>query len=471
MSGNGRRSGEQETFGSSGKKYLQDRYHEERSKDDVQLPWEGTNEDPLGEEEVELPYLGWTRLFSEHQNQVGLGLAEKGMGGRFLKHHVPLTERGTYKLLEFPGEYGERQGPGGYALCCATTQTHNSKGEQIREHGNPCRAKAINRSGYCSRHGGALHPLDRKRIDWDKAPRHIRFKYGKLPVTELDDEELSRGQIRKEDGSWTSNQFVSAEIHDQMVKQLFERSDEMMRNSLLTAVNTFSEIAAGTAYEPSDRLQAAKFIFQWLRGSTPVKVDVSVEAKPFEQVLEAVFTGGSRAKSRARRGLEGEDIMDAEIVEGDELELPDLGPMLDEGQDEEDGDYEETPRYDSVEDQSLARDLAPKPVIHHGPAGYPTTDVPPNLAMGYTQQAHDERVEQNKKEAEENRSEFFKKRKDPRLIAEERKAQQEKLKAGYAERKGAIKRGFSDVDKPLEGNVEQIDEKTIQVNFKSGGKS
>lgn len=462
MSGrSGSRKGQQETYDSSKAKYLQDRYREERSKDDVQLPWEGTHEEPKGEYEVELPYLGVQREFSEHQNQVALGMAEKGIGGRFLKHHVPLDMRGPYKLTSFPGAYGEREGAGGYAMCCGMTQTHNSKGERIREQSNPCRAKAINRSGFCSRHGGALHPLDRKRIDWEKAPRHIRFKYGRLPVDELDDEELSRGQIRKENGSFTSNQFVSAEIHDAMVKKLFERSDQKMRENLLTAVDTMSEIAAGTAYEPADRLRAAEFIFKWLRGQTPVKVEIGVE-KPFEKVLDAIFSGGSREESRRRRGEPVDDILDAEVVDDEELDLPDL-PVLDDGQSYEEVDEERDQGFNYLDerDRNVGRDLAPEPVIHYGPAGKATPHVPPNHAMGETEHEHYRRADENKEKAKAK----LKKRKLPEEIAAERKAHKEEMRRNIAKRKGAFSRGQTDIAKPLDGTVEENEDGSTQFVF------
>lgn len=461
----GTRKGKQETYGSSDKKYLQDRYHEEKSKDDVQLPWEGTNEEPLGDE-IDLPYIGWTGEFTEHQNSVGLGMAERGMGGRFLRHHVPLTMRGTYKLESFPGEYGERQGPASWALCCGMTQTHNSRGEQIREESNPCRAKAINRSGYCSRHGGALHPLDRKRIDWDKAPRHIQFKYGRLSVEDLDDEELSRGQVRKEDGSFTSNQYVSSEIHDAMVKKLFERSDEKMRENLLAAVDTMAEIAVGTAYEPADRIRASEFIFKWLRGSTPIKVEVGV-SKPFEQVLEAVLSGGSRSESRKRRGLD-EDILDAEVVDDDELDLPGL-PQLDDGQGYEEMAAEEgqpgTYDYRDALDRSVGREFEPKPVVHYGPAGKETHRPPANLAMNYTEHEHDRRMDENIKEAEAKKAAFAKKRKTPSEIADERKEHAEAMRSGLKKRKYFQGQGESKIPEALDGTVEDNEDGSIQVSF------
>lgn len=302
--------------------------------------------------------------------------------------------------------------------------------------------------------------MDRKRINWDLAPRHIRFKYGRLPVEELDDEELSRGQIRKEDGSFTSNQFVSAEIHDAMVKKLFERSDQKMRENLLTAVDAMAEIAGGTAYEPADRLRASEFIFKWLRGQTPVKVEVGI-SKPFEQVIQAVFSGGSRAESRARRGIHDE-VLDGEVVDADELDLPSL-PGVDPGQDYEEVEEEkyEDFQYDDDRDKGVRADWEPRPVLHVGAAGKETRSVPPNLAMNETEHEHHVRVDQEREKAAAK----LKKRKLPEDVAAERKAHKEEMRRSIARRKGAFGRGQTNLPEALDGTVEDNEDGTIQVKF------
>lgn len=454
------RSGRQETGTGEGK-YVQDRHYNEKHKYDEPIPYEGTQEDPAGEE-IEVPYIGQTWLFTEHQDQVAEGLNKRHLP--FLPHHVPLNMRGQYKLLDFPGEFGERMGPSNYAMCSKKTFEVGKNGVRMREEGRPCRSKAVNYSGACASHGGMLHPLDRKRIDWEKAPRHIKFKYGRLPVSELDDEELSRGQVRKEDGTFTSNEYVSAEIHDAMVKKLFERSDEMMRNNLLSAVDTMAEIAAGTAYEPADRLRAAEFIFKWLRGSTPIKVEVGV-TKPFEQVLDAILVGGSRGESRARRGIE--DVVDAEVVEDDELDLPDI-PGLDgqEEYEEEISDVEdESWDYRDERDRPVSADFEPEKVVHYGPAGAPTYRVPPNLAMNATEHEHHLREDENVIAAEDKRAKFAKKRKTPEETAAERKMHNEEVRAALKKRKYFQNQGQSSLPEPLDGTVEDNEDGSIQVVF------
>lgn len=355
---------------------------------EVVLPYEGTYEDPTGPV-VAVPYLGEQGTFLDPRKDL---LSSRERGLTTLMYHVPLNKRGPYKLLEGQQELDERLHQSGYAMCNGMVPPINSRGETNPSNrtgvDQPCKGKAINYSGYCSRHGGMLHPLDRKRIDWENAPRELKWKYGKLPVEELDDEELSRGQIRKADGTWTDNKVVHADVHDQMVRKLFSRSDEMLRENLLKAVGTFAEIAAGTAYEPQDRLKAAEFIFTRLRGKVPTEIVLSQD-KPFEVVLTDMLTGGSRAESRKQRGID-EGVIDAEFM--DEIADLDNDVDVDEGQAVEELEIDLSPPEDNV---PLRADWVPRKPRLTGPAGkteeaeYPPSDMESRVIY-----------EQQKKEAE-----------------------------------------------------------------------
>lgn len=411
--------------------------------DDGEIPFDGTYEDARGTT-VERPYIGETQLFDDLQYQRALPIAKKKRLPDFLRHHVPVNQRGPYKLNEFPGLLGERQGPASYAMCTAVKQMINTQGRQVKGGGEPCNGKAINFSGLCSRHGGALFPFDQKRIDWELAPRHIKFKYGKLSVEDLDDEELARGQIRKPNGEFTDNKFVSAEIHDKMVQTLFQRSDQIMRTNLIAAVEAMGEIAKGTAYEPQDRLKAADMIHKWLRGNVPQKVEIGI-TKPFEDILDAVFTGGSRSDSRARRGIE-EEIIDAEVVDLDheakvmEEEILHAQELL-----PDEDDDEEYP-YDDDRDKPLrVAEHAPKPPTHYGPAHkefHHKPDDPEGIIN------HERQRKANEAEAKAREAAWL------------RKAQKEKTRKAMAKRKAFVNMGHEDLPVPLEMQVDEGEEFT-----------
>lgn len=268
---------------------------------------------------ITVPYLGEVGTFLDPRLDL-LDIRSRKIGT--LQHHVPINMRGPYKLTHFPGEHGEREGAAGYALCIRAIDPNDKRNNPSGEE-RLCRTKAYNRSGLCTRHGGGLHPLDRVRIDWSDPtiPREVKWKFGKLPVEDLDDEELSRGQIRRADGTWTNNPSVSIEVHDEMVRKLFARADTKLRENLLTAVDTMADIASSTAVEPADRIRAATWIYERLRGKVPTEIKVTQD-KPFEVVMGAVLEGGSRAASRAARGYmdELEDAVEAEVVDIEGLE-------------------------------------------------------------------------------------------------------------------------------------------------------
>ena len=247
-----------------------------------------------------------------------------------LMHHVPLKMRGPYVWNdneEF-GPNGEKKNHANYCMCMGVQPEKFSNGKarpnglNNPNAGTPCRNKAINYSGYCGWHGGALHPLDKSQPR--EIPRDIQFKMGKLDPRDMDDEELARGQIRLANGKWTNFKTIPHAVHDEVIKRLFERADEKLRENLMDTVNIMADIAKNPAVEPADRIKAATWIHERVRGKAPIIVEHRQD-KPFEVVLGAVLEGGSRAASRAARGYE--DELEAQNPLDVEFELEDDGSV------------------------------------------------------------------------------------------------------------------------------------------------
>lgn len=220
-----------------------------------------------------------------------------------LMHHVPLKMRGPYKVLagRNKGPRGERLDEMNYVLC-----TGFAIGTQKQ-----CTQRAINRTSFCGFHGGALHPLDKSEPT--KMSREARFKKGNLPVEEMTDEELARGQVRRDDGSWTNYKTIPAAVFQAAQAELFQRADIRLRENLVTAVDTVAEIAKGTAYEPEVRLRAATWMYERVRGRNP-EIIVHTMDKPFEKLMnDVILVGGSREEARKQREIG--NVLDAEVVE------------------------------------------------------------------------------------------------------------------------------------------------------------
>lgn len=239
-----------------------------------------------------------------------------------LMHHVPLKMRGPYVWNdnEEYGPNGENKNHANYCMCMGVQPEKFSNGKarpnglNNPNAGKPCGNKAINHSGYCGWHGGALHPLDKSQPK--DIPRDVQFKMGKLDPREMDDEELALGQIRLADGTFTNFKTIPHAVHDEVIKRLFERADEKLRENLMDTVNIMADIAKNPAVEPADRIKAATWIHERVRGKAPIVVEHRQD-KPFEVVLGAVLEGGSRAASRAARGeydeLEAQNPLDVEF--------------------------------------------------------------------------------------------------------------------------------------------------------------
>lgn len=254
----------------------------------------------------------------------------KDSGTTSLMHHVPFRMRGPYVVKDLPETFVEehiddlRIDEEQWVICGATTQA-----------GNPCRRKAMNRSNKCAAHGGKLHPLDKKLAHERMAmpggdklraaitpeleqrmTRHQKFLSGLISVDDLDDEELAKGGFREADGRIWRPRRLPREFHQKMVDKLFERAGEKLKENLLDVVDTMTDIAKGSAYEPADRLKAAQFVIERVMGKNP-DVVVHQQDKPWQVMLSGI-KGGTREESRARRAAEGRldpDVVDAEVVD------------------------------------------------------------------------------------------------------------------------------------------------------------
>lgn len=263
----------------------------------------------------------------------------KDSGMSWLMHHVPMMFRGYYRLEQLDEKYrainGDelsrvRTSEDGFILCSSLTNQ-----------GTACRRRAVNYSGHCQAHGGKLHPLDKvvdarrtgmmkEQLGIGSAPapgsatseetlarmtRWQKLLSGVIAVGDLDDEELSRGQCRDSSGGFagTPPRMVPKDLHDRMVRELFQRADETLKSGLLRAADSIVEIASGSAFEPADRIKAATWLWERLRGKV-ADVVVHTQDKPWEMVLTAV-SGGSRAASRVERGVaDEEEVLEAETV-------------------------------------------------------------------------------------------------------------------------------------------------------------
>lgn len=280
-------------------------------------------------------------------------------------YHVPIKMRGFYRVRPgvTVGPHGEEIDAMNYCMCMSKNLAVRSGGYKTKRSGQQCKQKAQNYSGHCGIHGGALHPLD--KVGETHLSREALYAAGRLDVAEMTDEELARGQVRKDDGTWSNLHRIPATVFRAAQAELFKRADQKLQESLIDVVGTMTEIANSSAYEPEVRVRAATWVYERVRGKNP-DVVIHTQDKPFEIMMtDMVLSGGSRAESRAQRGIES--AVDAEVIEG----YDDLAVVYDDS-------HNLDTRVDTVEnDEGI--ELVPlqaETPPHYGPAGKPMTTPP-----------------------------------------------------------------------------------------------
>jgi hypothetical protein len=128
-------------------------------------------------------------------------------------------------------------------------------------------------------------------------------------VKSLSPEELARGQMKDKNGGWSGAppKWVPAELHQECVRELLRRGDELWRSSYVQAIETMTKIATTDGIEVKDRMKAAIYVIERLAGKTPERVELSV-VDPWEQIVTGIVAEAEdNAISRAARIMAGDN--------------------------------------------------------------------------------------------------------------------------------------------------------------------
>jgi hypothetical protein len=125
---------------------------------------------------------------------------------------------------------------------------------------------------------------------WVRVPgRYAKLLSGELSVDDLDDEELSRGQLRSADGKFNgyAPRVVPQVMLQAMRREWMERANSRLRQALMEkGIGTLVRLAGDENVDPSVRLRAAQTIMDRTMGKVPDKVELTAE-----DPIEALFRG------------------------------------------------------------------------------------------------------------------------------------------------------------------------------------
>ncbi len=117
------------------------------------------------------------------------------------------------------------------------------------------------------------------------------FKNGKIPFTELDDEELGRAQLRDKNGGFSGMppRMIPRDMLGDVKRRLLERYNENIQQRLIELQRVFLDIAQDDTASPADRMKAATYMTERLIGKVPEKIEIQAEIKPWEGMVSGIL--------------------------------------------------------------------------------------------------------------------------------------------------------------------------------------
>lgn len=143
-----------------------------------------------------------------------------------------------------------------------------------------------------TRHRRGKRKSERRRQIDKLSPRYQDLADGRISIEDLDTEELTRGQLRNVDGTFSGPKpaTIPRAFHDVLQKELQKRMQLMFNGQLMVGFNAIVEIAQDERTAVTrERLAAAQYIVERGIGKIAEKQEISGEVTVFEKQIS---TGG-----------------------------------------------------------------------------------------------------------------------------------------------------------------------------------
>ena len=156
------------------------------------------------------------------------------------------------------------------------------------------------------------------------SPTTVGILDGSIDLSVWDDEELLRGQRRAKNGSFCGKapRVVPMEIHHELNKRRMSRAGEVLRESLVGAVELWRSVLEDTSAPLGFRMRASELIVERVMGKAKETVDLSVSVEqepPWAAAIRDMYQAQGTLAVGPQTRLD-EEILDAEIVEDDFIE-------------------------------------------------------------------------------------------------------------------------------------------------------
>lgn len=108
-------------------------------------------------------------------------------------------------------------------------------------------------------------------------------------VKTLTPEELARGQLKNDDGSFRGapTKWVPSEFHRACVRELMTRGKVLYQSNYIEAIQAMTTIATTPSVDVGSRIRAAQFVIERIEGKVPERLEVGV-SEPWQELLTGI---------------------------------------------------------------------------------------------------------------------------------------------------------------------------------------
>lgn len=114
---------------------------------------------------------------------------------------------------------------------------------------------------------------------------------GNIPISEMDSEELARGQLKDANGNFSGapGQLMPRELADARQREVLKRVEEQFLSMATKATQVYVDVLEDPAASHSDKMKAAEYLHMRFMGKVPDRLEMKAEMKPWEGLVSGAI--------------------------------------------------------------------------------------------------------------------------------------------------------------------------------------
>lgn len=116
---------------------------------------------------------------------------------------------------------------------------------------------------------------------------------GEISIEDLDDEEIFKGQIRADDGTFRGRKpdVIPRKFYDMATQELMRRWQQRVNSKLDPALKVLEEIMSNPKLPADARYKSAVYLIERAAGKVPEKSEMKLEVAKWEEDIDGIFFG------------------------------------------------------------------------------------------------------------------------------------------------------------------------------------